>query len=176
MISKKKTSTLKNLEVATCYSKDFSKEFRSNLTYFKNNWFRELISRNYLNVIKCVIIFYAKATINYNLIVTMISYSTVIFGTRQIILNISCPVFWIRHNIFPDILNEGVYGILFTLAQNAYLYTPVFSYALYIPVFVSIPRAYKIFYFPYSAMFYVEKFWIVFAIYINFNYILISFN
>ena len=143
MISKKKTSTLKNLEVATCYSKDFSKEFRSNLTYFKNNWFRELISRNYLNVIKCVIIFYAKATINYNLIVTMISYSTVIFGTRQIILNISCPVFWIRHNIFPDILNEGVYGILFTLAQNAYLYTPVFSYALYIPVFVSIPRAYK---------------------------------
>ena len=61
MISKKKTSTLKNLEVATCYSKDFSKEFRSNLTYFKNNWFRELISRNYLNVIKCVIIFYCKS-------------------------------------------------------------------------------------------------------------------
>ena len=82
----------------------------------------------------------------YNPIVTMILYSTVIFGTRQII---------IRHNISQDILNKGVYGILFTQTQNAYLYNLVFSYALYIPVFVRIPTAYKNFYFPYSAMFYV---------------------
>ena len=40
MISKKKISTLKNLEVPTCYSKDFNREFRSNLTYFQNNSFR----------------------------------------------------------------------------------------------------------------------------------------
>ena len=45
-------------------------------------------------------------------------------------------------------------GLLFTLTQNAYLYTPVFSYALYIPVFVRIPSAYKNVSFPYSAMFY----------------------
>ena len=42
-----------------------------------------------------------------------------------------------RHNIFPDILNKGVYRILFTLTQNAYLYTPVSSYALHIP-FLSV--------------------------------------
>ena len=93
----------------------------------------------------------------------MALHSTAVFGTRQIILNISCPVFRIWHNISPDILNKGVYGILFTLTQNAYLYTPVFLYALYIPVFVHIPHcflqsalAYKNFYFPYSAMFYAE--------------------
>ena len=50
-----------------------------------------------------------------------------------------------QHVIFPDILNKGVYGILFTLTQNAYLYTPVFSYALYISVFIGVPPAYKIF-------------------------------
>ena len=50
-------------------------------------------------------------------------------------LNILYQVFWIRHNIFPDILNIGVYEILFILTQNAYLYTPVFSYVLYITVY-----------------------------------------
>ena len=55
---------------------------------------------------------------------------------------------------FRRVLNKGVYGILFILAQNAYMYTPVFSYALYVPVFFCITPAYKNFYFPYSAMFY----------------------
>ena len=40
------------------------------------------------------------------------------------------------------------------MTQNKYLYTPVSSYALYIPVFFRVPQAYKNFYFPYSAMFY----------------------
>ena len=40
MISKKKILTLKNLQVATCYSKYFNREFRSNLTYFQNSLFR----------------------------------------------------------------------------------------------------------------------------------------
>ena len=86
--------------------------------------------------------------------VTMILYSTVIFGTCQIILNISFPVFRIRHSIFPDTLNKGVYGISFILTQEVYLYTPVFLYALYISIFVLIPTAYKRFYFPYLATFY----------------------
>ena len=73
----------------------------------------------------------------------MILHLTAIFDTRQIILNISYPVFLMRHNIFPDILNKGVYRILFT--QDAYLYTPVFSYALHIPVFVRIPPAWNCF-------------------------------
>ena len=72
----------------------------------------------------------------------------------MIILNISYPVFWIGHNIFPDILNKEEYGISLTLTQNAYLYTPVFSYALYTPAFGCIRPAYKRFYSPYSAMFY----------------------
>ena len=55
---------------------------------------------------------------------------------------------------FLRILDKGVYGILFTLTQNVYLYTPVFSYALYIPVLVRVPSVYKNFYSPYSAMFY----------------------
>ena len=59
---------------------------------------------------------------------------------------------------FRSILNKGAYGILFILTQNAYLYTPVFSYALYICVFVRIPPAYKNYYFPYWAMFYGVKF------------------
>ena len=58
---------------------------------------------------------------------------------------------------FRSILNKGVYGILLILTQNAYLYTPVFSYALYIPVFIRIPALYKNLYFPYSAMFYAVK-------------------
>ena len=85
----------------------------------------------------------------------MILYSTEIFGTRYIILNISCLVFWIRHNVLSDILNKGVYGILFTLTQIAYLHTPVFLYALDIPVFVRISPTYNNFYFSYSAMFYI---------------------
>ena len=40
MISIKKISTLKKPDVAICYSKDFNREFRSNLTYFQNNLFR----------------------------------------------------------------------------------------------------------------------------------------
>ena len=40
MISKKKVSTLKNIEVATCYSGYFNREFWSNLTYFQNNLIR----------------------------------------------------------------------------------------------------------------------------------------
>ena len=40
MISRKKNSTFKNLEVASCYSKDFNREFRSNLNYVKTNLFR----------------------------------------------------------------------------------------------------------------------------------------
>ena len=81
MTSKKKPSKLKNVEVPTCYSKDFNREFRSNLTYFQNNLFRanfkKLFERN-----KMCFFFLVKATIIYNLIVTMILYSTVIFGTR----------------------------------------------------------------------------------------------
>ena len=50
MISKRKISTLKNLEMATCYSKYFNREFRPNLTYFQNNLFRanfkKLFERN----------------------------------------------------------------------------------------------------------------------------------
>ena len=79
--------------------------------------------------------------------VTMILYSTVIFGTCQIILNISYPVFRVRHSIFPDTLNKRVYGISFILTQEVYLYTPVFLYALYIAIFVLIPTVYKRFYF-----------------------------
>ena len=60
-----------------------------------------------------------------------------------------------KYNVFPDILNKGVYGILFTLTQNAYLYTPIFWYARYIPVFVRIPPAY--YYFLYSTMFYAVR-------------------
>ena len=104
-----------------------------------------------------LLFFIVKAAIIYNTLATIILYSTKIFGTGYIILNISCLVFWIQHNIFPDILNKGVYEILFALTQNAYLYTPVLSYELYIPVFVRIPPAYKNFYFPYSAMFYAVK-------------------
>ena len=40
MISKQKVSTSKNLDVATCYSKDFNREFWSDLTCFHNNLFR----------------------------------------------------------------------------------------------------------------------------------------
>ena len=88
MISKKKISILKNPEVATCYSKYFNRKFRSNLTYFQNNLFRANFKKH-SNLIKCLIILYCESN---NAIVTVILYSTVIFGTRQIILNISCPV------------------------------------------------------------------------------------
>ena len=151
-----KISTLKNLEVAICYSKDFNRELRSNLTYFQNNLFRAN-SRNCSNVIKCIIIFYCKSNNNLQSHSNHDIVFNCNFGTRQVILNISCPVFWIRHNIFPDISNKGAYGILFTLTQNAYLYTPVHSYALHIPVFTCIPPAYKNFYFPYLGMFYEVK-------------------
>ena len=40
MISEEKVSTLKKLEVANYYAKDFNGEFRSNITSFKNNLFR----------------------------------------------------------------------------------------------------------------------------------------
>ena len=62
-----------------------------------------------------------------------------------------------RHNIFPDILNKTVYGILFILTQNVYLYTPAFLHAPFIPVFFLFPPVYKNFYFPYSAMFYAVR-------------------
>ena len=65
-----------------------------------------------------------------------------------------CPLFWIRHNIFPYILNKAVYRILFILTQKAFLYTLVLSYVRCIPVFVRILPAYKT-YFPCSAFFYV---------------------
>ena len=47
--SKKKISKLKNLEVATCYSKYFNIEFRSNLTYFENN----LLRTNFKKLFEC---------------------------------------------------------------------------------------------------------------------------
>ena len=59
-----------------------------------------------------------------------------------------------RYNILSDILNKGVYGISFILTQNAYLYTLVFLYVLYIPLFARIPPTYKNVCFPYSAIFY----------------------
>ena len=51
-------------------------------------------------------------------------------------------------------MNKGVYRISFILTQNAYLYTRVFLYVLYIPLFVRIPPTYKNVCFPYSAIFY----------------------
>ena len=48
-----------------------------------------------------------------------------------------------RHNIFPDILSKTVYGILFILTQNVYLYTPAFLYAPFIPIFFLFPPVYK---------------------------------
>ena len=78
MISEKKISTLKNLEVAICYSKYFNRELRSNLTYFQNNLFRA----NFKKLLEYVLLFLiVKATIIYNPIVTML-YSTLVFGTR----------------------------------------------------------------------------------------------
>ena len=59
-----------------------------------------------------------------------------------------------KHNIFLDMLNKGMYGILLIPTRNAYLDTPVYLYALYIPIFIRIPPAYKNLYFSYSVMFY----------------------
>ena len=81
MISRNKTSTLKNLEVATCYSKDFNREF-CQVEIISRPIYLELISRKYSNVLKCVIILYCKSNNNLNVIVTIILYSAVLFGTR----------------------------------------------------------------------------------------------
>ena len=54
-----------------------------------------------------------------------------------------CILNTMRHNIFPDILNKGVYRILVILTQNAYMYTPIFQYAQYTPVFVRILPTYN---------------------------------
>ena len=58
-----------------------------------------------------------------------------------------------KHNIFLDMLNKGMYGILLIPTRNAYLDTPVYLYALYIPIFIRILPAYKNLYFLYSVMF-----------------------
>ena len=56
-------STLKNLEVPTCYSEGFDREFWSNLTYFQSNLFRD----NFKKLFECnkwVIIFSCKSNNN----------------------------------------------------------------------------------------------------------------
>ena len=102
----------------------FSPHFQ--ITFSSVN-FRANIKKLFECNLNVSLFFVVKAAIIYNLIVTMILCLTVIFGARQNILNVSWPVFSIRHIIFPDILNKEVYGILLTLTQNAYMYTPVFS-------------------------------------------------
>ena len=51
--------------------------------------------------------------------------------------------FWTQRNILADILNKEILGILFILTQDAYLYNPIYSYALFISVFVCISLAMK---------------------------------
>ena len=54
---------LRNLEVPTCYSKDFSREFWSNLTDIQNNLFRANFKK-LLEFNKIIIIFNYKNNIN----------------------------------------------------------------------------------------------------------------
>ena len=63
MISKQKVSTSKNLDVATCCSKDFNRELWSYLTCFHNNLFRANFKKLF-ECNKCVIIFYCKSNDN----------------------------------------------------------------------------------------------------------------
>ena len=144
----------------TCYSNNFKKEFQSNLTYFQTNLFRanfkKLFEYNkmcYFFIIKATIIYQSHSNdgIVFNCIFRyLLDYIKYFMSS---ILNTA--------QYFRSILNKEVYGILFILTQNAYLYTPIFSYALYVPVFFRITPAYKSFYFPYSAMFYFVIFFTV---------------
>ena len=121
-----------------CYLKSYQKiEKPRSVDLLLKRFQLELISRNYSHVIKCVTIFiiknnnnlqsYSNHDIEFNCILNMAEY-------------------------FPNILNKGAHRILFI--PDTGCYTPMFSYVLYIPVFVRIPPENKNFYFLYSAMFY----------------------
>ena len=115
----------------TCYSKDFIIIFRyyHSFHYKCNNNLQSLSNRIILNY----------------------SFRYLLDYIKYVILNIS-----IRQNIFPDIWNKGIYGVLFKLTQDTYLHTPVYLYALHIPILVRIATAY-IYIFSYSAILHAVK-------------------
>ena len=131
--------------------------FQSNLTISRTIYL-ELISRNYSNVVKYIIIYLYKSnnTLQYH-INQDIAFSCIFRYKLDYVKYFMTSILSTRP-CFCSILNEGAHGILFILTQNAYLYTPVFSLHctfLYLSVFeLRIIN----FYFPYSAMFYVVNF------------------
>ena len=130
----RKKSSSKVFELVTRSVTSFAKldfvtrEFRTSILY---GWFWIWGIRS--NLIKCVIFFVIKTEASYILISTSLLYFNCFliffqyfFWDKKLNKIFICLIFWIPHNILPDLLNREVFKILFIVTQNAYQYDPVF--------------------------------------------------
>ena len=130
----RKKSSSKVFELVTRSVTSFAKldfvtrEFRTSILY---GWF--WIWGICSNLIKCVIFFVIKTEASYILISTSLLYFNCFliffqyfFWDKKLNKIFICLIFWIPHNILPDLLNREVFKILFIVTQNAYQYDPVF--------------------------------------------------